>query len=261
MISEMMNNVKSMRPLIHNITNYVAATDCANITLAIGASPIMADEPNEAYEVASLADALVLNTGTISQSRLYAMLSAGKAANEKGIPIILDPVGAGISTYRTNVVNSVISQLKPCVIRMNASELTSICLSKKNLSGVDSGNISDTKSIASMASQLAKKTSAVICVSGETDVVSDGCRIAVIKSGHEMMRKITGTGCMLSSVIGALAAANKNDIFSSAVSALAIYGHCAKKAYRNGIGIASYKNNFFDEIYNLNTEVFKIEYR
>ncbi len=261
MIPKIINNVKTMRPLVHNITNYVSATDCANITLAIGASPIMADNPIEAYEVASIADALVINTGTISQQRLEAMLAAGSAANKKGIPIILDPVGAGISKFRTNAVNAVISQVKPNVIRLNASELKSICLNNKNISGVDSDGISDIQSITFSAKQLAKKTCTVVGVSGETDIITDGSRVAIIRSGHEMMRKITGMGCMLSSVIGAFTAANSDNMLNAVSAAFAVYGHCGKKAYVRGIGAASYKNNFFDEITNPDTEVFKIEYK
>lgn len=111
MFEEIINNIQIKRPLVHNITNYVAATDCANITLAVGASPVMADEPMEVSEVTSIADGLVLNTGTISERRFQAMLASGKAANKKGIPIVLDPVGAGISKFRTKSVTEIIAQI------------------------------------------------------------------------------------------------------------------------------------------------------
>lgn len=261
MFYDFLQNVKSKRPLIHNITNYVTATDCANITLTVGASPIMASEPLEVYEVASLADGLVLNTGTISEKRLEAMLTAGKAASEKNIPIVLDPVGAGISKFRTNAVNVIITQVKPQIIRLNAAELKSICLNTKNISGVDAVNNEDTKSVIALAKKLSADTGAVIGVSGVCDVVTDGKRAAIIKSSHEMMRKITGSGCMLSSVAGAFAAANSDKLFDAVTAAFAVYGVCAKKAYKAGIGAASYKNNFFDEMTNPDLEEIEIEYR
>ena len=137
MIKDIIQNVYSKRPLVHNITNYVAATDCANITLTIGASPIMADEPKEVGEVTQIADGLVLNCGTISESRLSAMLISGKTAKSREIPIVLDPVGVGISKFRTSAVHKIITEVKPGIIRLNASELKSICLNIKNMSGVD----------------------------------------------------------------------------------------------------------------------------
>ena len=130
MIKDIVQNVYSKHPLVHNITNYVAATDCANITLTIGASPIMADEPKEVGEVTQ-----------ISESRLNAMLISGKTAKSREIPIVLDPVGVGISKFRTSAVHKIITEVKPDIIRLNASELKSICLNIKNMSGVDAVNI------------------------------------------------------------------------------------------------------------------------
>lgn len=261
MFNEIIQNVRLKRPLVHNITNYVTASDCANITLTVGASPIMASEPLEVYEVTSMADGLVLNTGTISEKRFEAMLIAGNAANKKGIPIILDPVGTGISKFRSNAVNAIITQIKPQIIRLNSAELKSVCLKVKNISGIDAISNEDTESITELAKRLSSETSAVIGVSGACDVITDGKRTALIKSGHEMMRKITGAGCMLSSVTGAFSAANSDNLFDAVTAAFAVYGNCGKQAYRDGIGIASYKNNFFDKITNPDTEGIKVEYR
>lgn len=261
MIHNALNNVREKRPLIHNITNYVTAADCANITLAVGASPIMADAPIEVCEVTSIADGLVINTGTISEKRLEAMLIAGRTAKKKRIPVVLDPVGAGVSKFRTNAVRSVMEQIKPDVIRLNASELKSICLDVKNTSGVDSIDVQDMESIISYAKQLACNLDAVIAVSGQTDVITDGAKTAIIRSGHKMMRLITGSGCMLSSVTGAFAAANTENTYEAVIAAFGIYGICGERAYRVGIGAASYKNNFFDEITNPVLEGIEIEYR
>ena len=253
MIKDIIQNVYSKRPLVHNITNYVAATDCANITLTIGASPIMADEPKEVGEVTQIADGLVLNCGTISESRLSAMLISGKTAKSREIPIVLDPVGVGISKFRTSAVHKIITEVKPGIIRLNASELKSICLNIKNMSGLD-----DT---VELAKKLSLKTNAIIGVSGISDIVTDGKNTAVISGGHAMMKKITGSGCMLSSVIGAFAAANPNNLFYAVSVAFGLYASCGRNAYKENIGIATYKNNFFDEMTNPDLEGIEIEYR
>ena len=223
MIKGIIQNVYSKRPLVHNITNYVAATDCANITLTIGASPIMADDPKEVGEVTQIADGLVLNCGTISESRLIAMLISGKTAKDKGIPIVLDPVGVGISKFRTSAVHKIITEVKPDIIRLNAN--------------------------------------AIIGVSGISDIVTDGKNTAVISGGHAMMKRITGSGCMLSSVIGAFAAANPNNLFYAVSVAFGLYASCGRNAYKENLGIATYKNNFFDEMTNPDLEGIEIEYR
>ena len=243
MIKDIIQNVYSKRPLVHNITNYVAATDCANITLTIGASPIMADEPKEVGEVTQITDGLVLNCGTISESRLNAMLISGKTAKSREIPIVLDPVGVGISKFRTSAVHKIITEVKPDIIRLNASEL-------KNMSGVDAVNIDSLDDTVELAKKLSLKTNAIIGVSGISDIVTDGKNTAVISGGHAMMKKITGSGCMLSSVIGAFAAANPNNLFYAVSVAFGLYASCGRNAYKENIGIATYKNNFFDEMPN-----------
>ena len=258
MIKAIIQNVYSKRPLVHNITNYVAATDCANITLTIGASPIMADEPKEVGEVTQIADGLVLNCGTISESRLNAMLISGKTAKSREIPIVLDPVGVGISKFRTSAVHKIITEVKPDIIRLNASELKSICLNIKNMSGVDAVNIDSLDDTVELAKKLSLKTNAII---GVSDIVTDGKNTAVISGGHAMMKKITGSGCMLSSVIGAFAAANPNNLFYAVSVAFSLYASCGRNAYKENIGIATYKNNFFDEMTNPDLEGIEIEYR
>ncbi|MBQ8300527.1 MAG: hydroxyethylthiazole kinase, partial [Clostridia bacterium] len=205
--------------------------------------------------------ALVINTGTISEKRAEAMLLSGKTAKEKGIPVILDPVGAGVSKFRTGMINKIISEIKPDIIRMNVSELKSICLDMKNISGVDAVDNDDIESVISLATQSANETNAVIGISGVCDIITDGSRVALSKGGHEMMRKITGMGCMLSSVIGAYAGANTDDLFTATVCAFGIFGKCGRDAYNDGIGIGTYKVNFFDEISIANAEGIEIEYR
>ena len=239
MIKDIIQNVYSKHPLVHSITNYVAATDCANITLTIGASPIMADEPKEVGEVTQIADGLVLNCGTISESRLNAMLISGKTAKSREIPIVLDPVGVGISKFRTSAVHKIITEVKPDIIRLNAAELKSICLNIKNMSGVDAVNIDSLDDTVELAKKLSLKTNAIIGVSGISDIVTDGKNTAVISGGHAMMKKITGSGCMLSSVIGAFAAANPNNLFYAVSVAFGLYASCGRNAYKENIGMST----------------------
>lgn len=261
MIDGFAEKITAKRPLIHNITNYVTAADCANITLALGASPIMADDPLESEEITAASDGLVINTGTISKRRLKAMLISGRTAKKAGIPIVLDPVGAGASKFRTAAVKSVMEQIKPDIIRLNASELKSLCTGAKNVSGVDAAPGGGIDFVIRLAKQFAHDTGAVIGVSGKTDVVTDGIQTALIRGGHEMMKKITGSGCMLSSVTGAFAAAGGENFFDTVVSAFALFSSCGRKAYREGIGAASYKIVFLDMISCYNTEEIQIEYR
>ena len=175
MIKDIIQNVYSKHPLVHNITNYVAATDCANITLTIGASPIMADEPKEVGEVTQISDGLVLNCGTISESRLNSMLISGKTAKSREIPIVLDPVGVGISKFRTSAVHKIITEVKPDIIRLNASELKSICLNIKNMSGVE----------------IAKKLSISTAILKER---SPSCGVNFVYDGSFNGNKVKGKG-------------------------------------------------------------------
>ncbi len=261
MILKAARKVREKRPVVHNITNYVAAAGCADITLAVGASPIMADEPEESGEVTLICDALVINTGTISERRLKAMLISGKAAKEKDIPIVFDPVGAGVSGYRTEAVKKILDTVRPDIIRLNASELQSLCTGDKNTYGVDAAGTEGINMIFSLAKRLASSRGAVVSVSGERDIVTDGNLSALIAGGHGMMRSITGAGCMLSSVIGAFAAANPENILNAVIAASAVYGVCGKRAYRDGIGTGTYRRNFFDEMTNPVLEDIEIEYK
>ena len=189
------------------------------------------------------------------------MLISGKTAKSREIPIVLDPVGVGISKFRTSAVHKIITEVKPDIVRLNASELKSICLNIKNMSGVDAVNIDSFDDTVELAKKLSLKTNAIIGVSGISDIVTDGKNTAVISGGHAMMKKITGSGCMLSSVIGAFAAANPNNLFYAVSVAFGLYASCGRNAYKENIGIATYKNNFFDEMTNPDLEGIEIEYR
>jgi hydroxyethylthiazole kinase len=208
-------SLKDKKPLVHQITNYVTANDCANITLAAGALPVMADSIDEVEEMTAFADALVINLGTLDKAKLKAMLKSGEKANELGIPIILDPVGVGATSFRKEAAMQIMNKLKISIIRGNLSEIKTLYGVKAITSGVESEEIlsllpdclNEGKRIAKA---LAQKLGAVVAVTGEVDIVTDGENIYSIHNGCGAMAKVTGTGCMCSALIGAYAGVSAN---------------------------------------------------
>lgn len=224
-----MNNnekVRAKKPLVHCITNYVTVNDVANAVLAAGGSPIMADDIGEAAQIASIADALVINIGTLNARTVQSMLAAGKAANAAGVPVVLDPVGAGASSLRNDAVTELLNNVRFAVIRGNLSEMSFVSGAGAATRGVDSGAADDANDPVAVAKAVAKKYSCVAAITGKTDVVSDGARVAKIHNGVAEMSKITGTGCMLSGVVGAYvgAVSDKLEATVSAVTSMGIAG-------------------------------------
>ncbi|MFA6808727.1 MAG: hydroxyethylthiazole kinase [Eubacteriales bacterium] len=248
---EAVEKVKRKKPLIENITNNVTINDCANVTLAIGASPIMADAHEEVEDVVAISSAVVLNMGILTPYTVESMLIAGKKANELGIPVVFDPVGAGATPYRNKTAEMIISQVKLAVIRGNMSEIKFLNGMKVKTKGVDS--VVDESDGASVAREFAVKYNLVAAVTGKIDYISDGKRVCIIKNGHEMLSDVTGTGCMATALCGAFCGA-ESDYFIAALSAVAtmgIAGELAKKALRDGDGIGTFRVRLFDSIYNL----------
>ena len=236
MIEEIMRNVKEKRPLVHQITNYVTVNDCANIVLACGASPIMADDEAEVEEIAAICDSLVINIGTLNAGTIESMIKAGKVANRLGRPVILDPVGAGASTLRTDTVFRLLSEVKFSVIRGNISEIKTLAQGSGYTKGVDAADadiVTDNsrESAVALARKVSEKTGAVVVITGETDLVTHQKKAFFIKNGHEMMAQITGSGCMLTAVIGAYCGANHERIMESTVAAVAAMGLCGELAF------------------------------
>ena len=174
MSSEYLENVRRQRPVVHTITNYVTANDCANLLLAAGASPIMADAPEETAQIAAMADAVVLNLGTLSVSKKEAMLLAGKAAAAAGRPIVLDPVGVGASDFRRETAKMLLAEVHPTVIRGNRSEIRALLTGETGERGVDTADLSEDG--AETSRLLARQTGAIVMQTGETDLVTDGDR-------------------------------------------------------------------------------------
>ena len=294
MINPIFENVRKKSPLIHTITNYVTANDCANMLLACGASPIMADDVEEAVEITGLCHGLTINLGTLNQNKISSMLSAGKRANELGHPVILDPVGIGASKLRTETALRLIKEVSFSVIRANISGMKVLISGIKNeekssnegstkdgktsnegsmeggkTRGVDA-DISDQITEENLAEAVlfaqaaARKLGAVVAISGAIDIVADQEKAYCIRNGHPMMRLVTGTGCQLSALTAAFAAANPNMPLEAAAAAVCAMGVCGEIGCRRLSemdGNASYRNYIIDAMYHLTPERLEKEAR
>lgn len=253
MVEGLLTILRNKKPLIHHITNMVTINDCANVTLAIGALPVMAHALEEVEEMAGAAQALVLNIGTLTKEQVDAMVKAGKAANSLGIPVILDPVGAGATAMRTQSAKRILEEVRVSVVKGNSAEISILAGKGGKIRGVESaGGVDD---ILSAARDMAKKYKTVVAVSGATDIITDGNRVAYVDNGHPMIGTITGTGCMLTSVVGSFCGANE-DSFEATVAAFVSFGLAGELAASKDEvkGPGSFKMVFFDEIYNLTEE-------
>lgn len=255
--TSLIETVRADKPLIHHITNYVTVNDCANITLAIGASPIMADALAEAGDIAKMSSALVLNMGTLNESTISSMISAGKVANSNKIPIIFDPVGAGSSALRNKTAALILNELRPTVLCGNISEIKFLTGLESKTKGVDASD-NDVSSLAHtqmIAKQLANRFSCIVAITGAVDVVSDGKKVICIENGHPMLDCLTGTGCMCSSLIGSLCGAVKTPL-EATVTALLCMGIAGETAFdmAGNKGNGSFHTALHDVISKLNTK-------
>jgi hydroxyethylthiazole kinase len=228
-VSRTLAAVREKNPLVHNITNVVVTNFTANGLLALGASPVMAYSKMEVADLAKIAGALVLNIGTLNEMEVEAMLLAGKAANEAGVPVILDPVGAGATPYRTATARQLLEQLTISIIRGNAAELANVIGETWSIKGVDAGE--GQHDIIGLAERAAVQLKMVVAITGAEDVITDGITTYVAYNGHPLLTKVTGTGCLLTSVIGAFRAVLADPV-EAAVSAIVSYGVAAEVAYK-----------------------------
>ncbi|WP_258359851.1 hydroxyethylthiazole kinase [Moorella sulfitireducens (nom. illeg.)] len=247
-VASMRQRVREQRPLVHHITNLVVTNLTANVTLAVGASPVMAYAPEEVADMARLAQAVVLNMGTLTQEVVEAMLLAGKAAGEAGIPVIFDPVGAGATPFRTATAQRIIKELHVDILRGNASEIACLAGLGGQTRGVDAAGVP--ARVAEMTRQIAQDLGTVVVVTGATDYISDGRRLIAVDNGHPMLTLVTGTGCSATSVIAAFRAVEANGVEAGA-AALAYYGLAAEKAAEACGGPASFQVALLDTLYNL----------
>lgn len=259
MLKTMLEAVREKHPLIHNITNYVTSHDCANILLAVGASPIMADELSEVEEITSLCGGLNINLGTLNQITIPSMFAAGKKANTLGHPVVLDPVGAGASALRTQTARKLLDEVGFSVIRGNISEIKAIFTGSGNTKGVDA-EVSDRVTednlpqTVGFAKEFAKKYHSVAAITGEIDLVTDGSVTYIIRNGDPMMEQITGAGCQLSALTAAFVTANPEQTLEAAAAAVCMMGLCgeiAKKNLKPDEGNAAYSQKIIDAAYRL----------
>jgi hydroxyethylthiazole kinase len=236
--------IESYKPLIHHITNYVVMNETANVTLCLGALPVMAHAVEEVEEMAAQAGALVINMGTPYPDLEVAMLAAGKAANGAGVPVVFDPVGAGATAYRTRIARRLVEEVRFAVVRGNAAEMAVLAGVEAEIRGVDSLGVKG--EVTDIASSLAKSLACVAAVTGEVDIVSDGMSVAKVFNGHPLLGKVTGTGCMATTAIGVLLTSGEPYLEATA-AALALFGLAGEKAAGASGGMPG---TFHVELYN-----------
>lgn len=257
-VRDLFSKVKSNGPLVHHLTNVVTVNDCANVTLAIGGSPVMATSIEEVADMASLADALVINLGTIHRKVYESMVVAGRVANEKGIPVIMDPVGVGATSFRTEKAQDFLNKVKVSIIRGNATEIYALIGGASQTRGVDAGEITDI-SKSELAFKAARQLNATVVISGEHDIICDGERQTIVENGDIWLTKISGTGCMTASLIASFAGVT-DDYFHAAVagmSTMSLAGENAKKALAKADGIATYRMKLMDEIFKMDGQIWE----
>ncbi len=245
---ELLKKIREEKPLIHHITNWVTIYDCANIVRAVGALPVMAHAKEEAGDMAKIAAALVLNIGTLTPELVESMKIAGKSAEEKDIPIVLDAVGAGATKLRDEKALELLNELNISIIKGNGSEIAKLAGIEVQTKGVESAKVD--ANLIDVAKKLAVERGATVVITGKEDIITNGELVYVCSNGSRMMAQIVGTGCMATSVIASFAAIEK-DYVQAAASALAVFGIAGELASRNSSGPGTFKSSFYDEIFNL----------
>ena len=262
MLGECLENVRKNGPLVHNITNYVTVNDVANVLLASGGSPIMSDEPEDVEDITTICGGLNINIGTLNQRTIEGMFRAGRKAADLGHTILLDPVGAGASKLRTETAVKLMDEIKFTVIRGNISEIKTLALGSGTTKGVDA-DVADAVTEENLDSAIrfvkdfAKKTGAVVAITGAIDLVSDAEKCFVIRNGRPEMGRITGTGCQLSGLTTAFVVANpdnKVEAAAAAVCTMGLAGEIGWSHMQEGDGNSTYRNRIIDAIYNMDGE-------
>jgi hydroxyethylthiazole kinase len=243
--------LRERKPLVHQITNYVVMNETANATLALGALPVMAHAPREVEEMAAAAGALVLNIGTLSDHWIDAMLLAGRAANGSEVPIVLDPVGAGATRYRTATAQRLLEELEIAVVRGNAAEIATLAGREAEIRGVESVGVVAGPELAGAA---AKALGCVASVTGPVDHVSNGEREYAVANGHELLGSVTGTGCMATAITGCFLAVRKDEPLEPATEALVAFGVAAEDAATNARGPGTFHAALYDALAGLDPD-------
>ncbi|MRX70748.1 hydroxyethylthiazole kinase [Bacillus lacus] len=250
-VFERLEKVKQASPLVHNITNTVVTNFTANGLLSLGASPVMAYAKEEVADMAKIAGALVLNIGTLDEAVVQSMMIAGKSANQHDVPVILDPVGAGATPYRTDSVKRILDEVKVSAVRGNAAEIANISGQNWSIKGVDAGEAQgNLEELALSASAILHTT---VIITGKVDFVSDGKQVIKVFNGNQLLTKVTGAGCLLTSIIGAFLAVENHPV-TAAAAALSVNGIAAELAAEKADGPGSFQAHFLDSLHNLTEE-------
>lgn len=252
--AEFMDKVREVHPLVHHITNYVTVNDCANICICSGGAPVMTDEAKDVRGMVPIASAVVINMGTLNERTVKSMLIAGKIAKEKGIPVIFDAVGAGATGYRNEVAKDIIKTVKPDVIKGNDGEISFLSGIEGGVRGVDATSTSG--DMGSLVKDLAQRHGCVVVSTGKIDHVSDGDVVYELSNGTDLESAVSGTGCMLSSVLGSYAGANGVSA-EAMVAGITAFNIAAEKSAADAKGPGSFKVGLFDNLFNLRNEDLK----
>ena len=251
MVSEIFEKVRSQKPLVHHLTNWVTIYECANMTRAFGAFPVMAHAVEESAEMAGIASALVLNIGTLTPGIIESMISAGKKANATGIPVVLDAVGVGATALRNEKADEILENVHVNIIKGNASEIAKLAGEDVVTRGVETTDVE--ADLIHTAKRLAVAQKATVVITGAEDIVTNGRTTYLIRNGHEMMGAVVGTGCMAASAIGAFAGVEP-DYVKAATAALVSYEIAGELAAVSAKGPGSMLSNLYDEVFALDIE-------
>ena len=241
-----LRTLREQKPLVHQITNFVVMNETANTTLALGALPVMAHAREEVEEMVGLASALVLNIGTLSEQWIEAMLLAGRAAGARGIPVVLDPVGAGATRYRTDTARRILKEVQVTVLRGNQGEIATLVGVDAEVRGVES--MATGLEPGALAGVAAKQLRVVASVTGPIDHVSDGERVLNVANGHPLLAQVTGTGCISSALTGCFLAAKPEEPLEAATEALAALGVAAEDAADGAGGPGTFHARLYDAL-------------
>lgn len=250
--ADFLRQVRTAKPLVHHITNEVTVSDCANATLFIGGFPVMANSPHETEEMVGLAQALVLNIGTLHEEQIKAMLLTGKRANALNIPIVLDPVGAGATAYRTQTALQLLKELKIAVVKGNAGEIATLAGEQAEVRGVESGEVAE---IIRPATALASITKAVVAVTGAQDLVVQEGRIDWVEGGSARMKSFVGSGCVAASLVGCFVGASPKQPYDATLAAFTVYRKAAERAAaQNPVGPVAFRDLVYAELAKIKPE-------
>lgn len=253
---DLLDRLREKKPVIHHITNLTTINDLANIVLSWGAAPVMANSIQEVEEVVQKSDSLVLNTGMLSDPQFEAMLKAGITANKKAIPIILDPVGMGLSSFRSKKIRELLNNIKPQVIKGNSAEIINLSGANANLKGIESaGNNSN---LLERAKITAQKYNCIVVTTGKEDLITDGLVSYSVMNSSPLMKNIIGTGCMTASTLACFLAIHSNPL-EACINGLLAYKIAAENASKrlDVRGPGTFKSALFDEVFNLHVNSLK----